>query len=234
MNSAIYQIFKGEKDDSIHGEFVKFSKGTFSDKYLIECKKQKNIWSIKTSAEFANFFVRYCLEKINGEVEVSGVIVATFDVQDKAEFEIEKTKQFMGVKQAVVNTKTNPEKILNLMNAYPRAFFALSFNAGAYQLKIKPKAPKSAKPSASGEKEATADFCSLKTSDSEIIRDLFFDNADFKEAKIKHNIIINEIILPKDAKDPAEMREKAIRKGKIERIAIYDGKEMKKESNFEA
>jgi len=234
MNSAIYEIFVNKNGKNVHDEFVKFSRGVFSDKYLIEAKKQKDKWNIKTSPEFANFLVKYCLEKIKKEIEVSGVIVSTFDISEKAEFNIERIKQFMGVKQAVVNTKTSPEKIISLMNVYPKAFFALSFNSEEYQLKIKPKAPKSAKPSTTGEKEASADFCSLKTSDKGIISDLFFDNPEFNEAKIKHNIVIKEIILPTNEKDPVKIRENAVRKGKIERIAFYDGKEKKIEADFEA
>jgi hypothetical protein len=41
-----------------------------------------------------------------------------------------------------------------------RGLFCSDFSLPDYELKIKPKAPKSAKPSTSGEKEAKADFCS--------------------------------------------------------------------------
>lgn len=234
MESTIKKIFSGKTDAIVHDEFVKFSKGIFSDRYLIEAKKQKDKWSIKTSSEFANFFVRSLLEKVNGEIEMRGVIVATFDVSKEAQFPIENIKQFMGIKQAVVNTKVDKNKIIDLMNRFPKAFFALSFIINGSELKIKPKAPKSAKPAASGEKGPKVDFCSLKTNDQSIVNDLFFDCPNENELAIKHEIHIDEIILPKGEKDPVKIRENAVRKGKIARIITIGEKVTKKETNFEA
>ena len=120
------------------------------------------------------------------------------------------------------------------MNKFPKAFFALSFSLKNYTLKIKPKAPKSGKPAKKGDEDVKADFCSLKTSDNSIINDLFFDNKNFKEIQIKHQININEIILPKGISDPIKMRELAKRKGIISRIIKSDGNSTTKEKEFEA
>ncbi len=234
MESVIKKIFSGISDDSIHGEFIKFSKGVFGNKYLLNAKRQKTGWTIKTSSEYVNTLVRNCLEKISGEIGVTGVIVATFHVGEKAQFPIERVKQFMGIKQAVVNTTTTPGKILSLMDAYPRAFFALSFSTPTATVKTKAKTPKSAKPASGGNKEVAADFCTLKTSDADLIRDLFFDCPDFKEISVNHTITITDIILPKDLSDPVQIREQAKRKGTITRLIKIDGKEMKKEVKFEA
>ena len=190
MDSIIKQIFDGKVKDSSHIEFVKYGKGTFANKYLVDCKKQKDKWAIKTSAEFANFLVRRCLEKASGEIQMKGAIIATFKVADEAGFPIERIKQFMGVKQALVNTSIPVKKIIELMDKYPKAFFALSFTAGDCVLKIKAKAPKSAKPSAKGTKKAVADFCSLKTSDKSIADDLLFGVGDFNLVSINHTLMI--------------------------------------------
>ena len=72
MKNTIAKIFSGETDEEVHSDFIKFSRGIFQDRYLIEGKKQKEKWSIKTSAEFANFFVRRCLEKSPGEINIKG------------------------------------------------------------------------------------------------------------------------------------------------------------------
>lgn len=234
MESVIKKIFSGNSDENVHGEFIKYSKGIFENKYLLDAKRGKSGWTIKTSAEYVNTIVRNCLEKSSGEIQVSGVIVATFNVSEKAQFQIERVKQFMGVKQAIVNTKTTPDKILALMNAFPRAFFALTFNVGDTQIKTKAKAPKSAKPAGGGEKEVSADFCTIKTSQKEIVNDLFFDCSDFTEASIRHTLNIKEIILPKGVSDPVQIREQAKRKGIITRLMKVDGKETKKEVEFEA
>lgn len=231
--SVIQKIFSGKRDEEIHSDFVKFSKGVFNDKYLVEAKKQKGRWNIKTGSEFANFLVRKCLEKTNGEIDIKGVIVATFHIKDDVDFPIEKLKQFMGIKQSVINSRISVDKILKLMQKYPRAFFALSFSTPDADLKIKAKAPKSAKPVTAGKKAVKVNFCSIKTSDPEIIYDLLFDCKNEDEVAIKHTIQINEIILPKDAKTPEEMRERAIRKGKIIRIIKTGEKEAEKETRKE-
>ncbi len=232
--SVLKKIFGGKMDEEVHSDFVKFSRGTFEGRYLIHAKRQKDRWNIKTGAEFANFLVRACLAEVRNDVEVKGAIVATFSVDKEAEFPIEQIKQFMGIKQAVINCKTTADEILRLMDKHPRAFYALSFSTPSSELKIKPKAPKSAKPAAGGDKEATANFCILKTSNKEIIDDLLFGLPDFSEASIKHSIIIKEIIMPKNITDPAQIRESAKRKGTIKRIAKIDGKEIISEANFEA
>jgi hypothetical protein len=232
MQSAINKIFLGI-NEGIHDEFIKYSKGVFASKYLVDAKKKKDGWKIKTSNEFTNFLVRSCLEKVK-EVEVTGAIIATFDVSKEAEFPITGMKQFMGIKQAIVNTKTTSDKIIRLMDRFPRAFYALSFAGEGFKLKIKAKAPKSAKPSTSGDKEAKAEFCAIETSDQGIVKDLLFDCLDAGEVTINHQLVIEQIILPKNEKDPVKLRENAIRKGKMIRVLKIGEKEIKKEAAFEA
>jgi len=231
MKNVISKIFSGEIDENVHNDFVKFGKGKFENKYLIEGKKQTGKWSIKTSAEFANYFVKNCLEDAE-EISVKGAIISTLNIEEDIDFEIVGKKNYMGIKQLLINGVIESRKIIDLMEKYPRVFFALSFKTDKHELKIKPKAPKSGKPSAKGESGPKADFCSLKTSDESIVKDLFFDFPDFKEIKIKHVIEIKEIEIPSDVKDPVEMREKAIRKGILKRIVEVDGVEKESEKEF--
>jgi len=233
MENVMKRIFSGKSDDDMHNEFVKFSRGIFNDRYLIQAKKQKDLWSIKTGNEFANFLVRRCLERINGEINISGIIVYTGNLED-SKIPIERVKQFMGIKQYVINSKIRTLDILESMNKYPKAFFALSFKFDNMELKIKAKAPKSAKPSNKDGKEVKANFCSLKTSDKSIIDDLFFDFPNFNEIKIKHSLQISEVIIPKDIDDPVKMREMSKRKGKIIREINIDSRIERKEIGFEA
>jgi hypothetical protein len=232
--SVIKKIFSNVRDDEVHGDFTKYSRGVFENKYLVEAKKVKERWNIKTSSEFVNYIVRECLKEVKGEVEVKGVIVATFDVSKEAQFPVERIKQFMGIKQAVISAKISPDKIISLMDKYPKAFFALSFSTPNSELKVKAKAPKSAKPASGGDKEPAAEFLSVKTSNKAIADDLLFGIGEFKELSIKHVLNIKDIILPKGEKDPLKMRENAIRKGTIKRIVKVDGKEIVKEVEFEA
>lgn len=238
MESTLKKIFLGKIDDSAHSEFIKFGKGRFENKYLLEGKKQKDKWSIKTSAEFANFLVKRGLGKASGEIKIQGVIVSTLDLRKDKGYLFnpeEKVKQFMGVKQLIVDGIIDKQRILETMEKYPRAFYALSFSLPGYELKIKAKAPKSGKPGSKEKDEGPkCDFCSLKTSDKEIVEDLFFDFPHFNEIKIKHTIEINQIILPSGIGDPVKIREMAKKRGKIIREIDVDGKKEIKEKEFEA
>ena len=104
MESFLKKVSKGEFDESVHSELIKFSKGIFENRYLINAKKQKDKWAIKTGAEFANFLVRSCLESSSSKIKVKGVIVSTLDLSKDINFGISGTKQFMGVKQHIIDT----------------------------------------------------------------------------------------------------------------------------------
>ena len=234
MDSVLKRINEKKFDEGVHGEFIKFSKGVFNNKYLVDAKKQKDKWSIKTGAEFVNFIVRRCLEDASGKIPMKGVIVSTFDLRNEVKFPIGKMKQFMGIKQLVLETEVDPKEIIALMDKFPRAFYALSFSTPKCDLKIKAKAPKSAKPASSGDKEVSADFCSMKTTDKSLVDDLLFDCADADVVSIKHTLKIEDIILPKGEKDPVQIREKAVRKGVIVRRVKIGDKETIKELAFEA
>ncbi len=234
MSQVIYDIFAGVENNSAHDDFIKYSKGVFTHKYLIEARKQKEAWSIKTGPEFVNYLVRTCLARVSEPIMVTGVIVSTFDVNTEAQklFSVESEKRFMGVKQLMINTELKPADLLALMDKYPRAFFALSFTTPETIIKTKAKAPKSTKPAANGEKEPAPTFCSVKTSDKVLIKTLFFDFPDFKEIKINHTLTITEIVLPKGVSDPVHLREQSKRKGTITRIAMVNGIEKRSEAEF--
>ena len=229
--NIIKKIFDNSIDEDVHRAFVKFGKGSYENKYLLEGKKQKDKWTIKASSEYVNFIVEKCLKNANGKIQFTGAIISTQKID--LDF-VENIKQFMGVKQYLVNTEVDSGKILDLMEKNPKVFFALSFKTPTSELKTKAKTPKSSKPSASGEKEAKADFCTLKTTDKEIIDDLFFENPNFRLIKVKHSFKIDQIIIPKGFTNPEEIREKAIRIGVITREVNVDGKDAKKIAKFEA
>ena len=75
----------------------------------------------------------------------------------------------------------------------------------------------------------------MKTSDEKIAKSFVFEKNDFKEAKFNHTFFIDSIVVPnelKNSEDFALVREKSQRKGRIVRIAVIDGKEMKSEKEF--
>jgi len=233
---VIKKIFEDIFDEEVHADFLKFGRGEFKDRYLIEAKKQKDKIVIKTSAEFANFLVKKCLQGAEEKIAMKGIIVSTMDLRDEIGFEIIKQKNFQGIRQLVIDTEISPQEILNFMEKYPRIFFALSFKINNYELKIKAKPPKSAKPGKKSGDGPKANFCSLKTNDLEIVNELLFDVPNnWKEVKINHVLKIEEILYPNDLKEmkPEEIREQSKRKGVLVRNLEVDGSNSVKEKDFE-
>jgi hypothetical protein len=238
--SVINKLFVGKIDEEVHNDFVKFGKGLFNDKYLLEVKKQKGgIWSIKTSYEFANYLVRMAaMEELssNNPLSVKGVVVSTRDLKKDLPFPISSIKQFAGVKQAIISAELKPSDIIGALDKLPKAFFALTFKTKNSDLKVKAKAPKSAKPSTKGEKAAVPDFCAIKTTNHAIIHDLLFDikEKDFDSASIAHYLNIQRINVPKGITDPVQLREKATREGTIRRRVTLGTNTFEEDKTFVA
>lgn len=231
----IKKVFYGKMDEDVHLQFQKFSRGEFKDRALIKAKKSGNRYTILTTPEFANEFVKLIAEKIGNEkTKMSGAIISTSDLDNEIEFK--NKKQFMGVKQYVIEKEISGNEILNLVDKFPKVFFALSFDSGKGDvLKIKAKAPKSAKPK-NKEEVPVPDFCKLITNDEKIVKDFVWEK-DFKNAEIFHDFIIESIVIPdllKNEKDFAIVREKSLRKGKVIRRGEIDGEKIKEEKEFEA
>ena len=234
----ITKIFQGKSDSIIHLQFQKFGRGEFRDRALISAKRVKNSIIISTTADFANELVYLCAKKLGkNKTKITGAIVSTSDLKNY--LEIKDIKQFQGVKRYLIEKEMSGEEILSLIERFPKAFFALSFNipGNSTSLKIKPKAPKSAKPSTKEDKKTKADFCKITTEDLSFAEDFVFEKPSFKKAEISHTYIIKEIEIPdslKNSDDFLKIREESKRKGEILRIAEVDGERMEKRVNFSA
>ena len=231
----IKNIFDGDFDDELHVAFLKFGRGVYKNKYLINGKRQAKNWAVKTGAEYANFLVRKCLDGIES-VSVKGVIVSTLDLRDEISFDLKKVSNFQGVRKHVVDSEVSSEEIFALMDKYPKAFFALSFKGDGFVLKIKPKAPTSGKPGKEKEGGPVPDFCTLKTNDEKIIRELFFDVDKFEKVSVSHEIDVTDIVYPDNMESlkPAEIREMAKRKGVLKRVVDVDGDVRESSAEFVA
>jgi len=229
----IKKIFNKEMNEEVHLQFQKFSRGEFRDRALIVAKRTGNKYTINTSAEFANELVAEMAERLgHNSAKIMGAIVSTLNLN----IDYKEKKQFQGVKRFLIEKEMTGQEIIELIKNYPKAFFALSFEADGSILKVKPKAPKSGKPSSKGEDAPKADFCKLITNDKSFAEDFVFERQEFKQAEIKHTFIIEEIVVPetlKKEKDFALVREKALRKGKIIREGKIDGQNIRKEAEFE-
>jgi len=228
----IKKIVDGDVDEKVHLQFQRFSKGEFRNRALIQAKQSKGKFSISTSAEFANELVRNLAEKLgDGKTSVEGAIVSTSDLTGEIDFK--EIKQFQGVKRYLIEKEMSGNEIIDLLDRFPKTFFGLTFNVGDSQLKIKPKSPKSGKPG-KGDDAPKADFCKLKTTNTNLGKSFVFEKPNFSKAQINHTYFIEKIVMPEGEKDFAKIREMAKRKGKIVRNAIIDEKEMNQEIEFEA
>src|SRR4030042_107536 len=180
----IKKVFENKSDDEVHQQFQKFSRGEFPSRALIKAKKVKNNYTIITTAEFANGLVKNLAEKLGEEkAKVTGAVISTLDLGSEINFQ--SRKQFMGIKQYGIDQEMSGNEIAGLINRLPKAFFALSFSGKGDTLKIKAKAPKSAKPKTK-EEAPKPDFCKLTTSDAGIAKDFVFEIPEFKDAGISH------------------------------------------------
>lgn len=230
----IKKAVEGKSDELTHIQFQKFSKGLFKDRAVMKVKKTKDKYTINTSPEFASDLVLIAAKMLGSKkTKVTGAIVSTADLKGKIDFV--EVKQFQGVKRYLISKEMSGDDLSKLLEEFPKAFFGLTFNIDSENtLKIKDKAPKSGKPG-KGDEEPKADFCKFTTNNSEIANSFVFEKSNFKKAEIKHNFIIERIILPQtDEKDFAKIREMAKRQGKIVRISNIDDVKQEREYEFTA
>ena len=236
MDGFIKKIFEGKADSLVHVQFQKFSRGEFKDKSVILYSNPKGKITLSTTYEYANEFSRALAEKLGvNKTNITGVIVSTRDLTGQVNF-VDK-KQFAGVKQYILNGEMSGNEIISLIDKLPTAFFALSFKVGEIELKTKPKAPISGKPSTKANATPKADFCKLYTTDANFLKQFVFDaeiTDSVKKAEINHVYSITDIVVPKGETDPLKMRELALRKGKIIRTIKIEDKVFKKDHEFSA
>jgi hypothetical protein len=240
MESFIKKIFEKKQDEWTHVQFQKFSRGEFRDRAMFRIKNSAGKYTIDTTAEYARELVKMMGEKLGErKSHVNGALVSALDLQG---FTYEDKKMAMGVRKYILDREISGKELVEMSDKLSKVFFGLSFNVGDEELKIQAKSPKSAK-GASGAKKEDADlkidFCKIKTTDKNIVKEFLFD-ADiegFKKAMGKHDFLITDIVIPQELKaekDFAKVREGALRKGKIVRVVDVDGKKVSKEVEFEA
>lgn len=229
----IKKIVDNKVDDLVHLQFQKFSKGTFKDRAVMKVKKSKNKYTINSTGEFINEFVRMMAKKLGSEkTNMTGAVIATSNLTGKLDFKDK--KQFQGVKRYLIDTEMSGDDAIKLLNEFPKAICALSFEVGTDKLKIKPKAPKMGVPGKKGEPPKT-DACKLITTDKAIGESFIFEKDDFALAEINHTFIIEKVVMPEtEEEDFAKIRELAKKQGKMVRYSKIDEFEDEKEFEFTA
>jgi len=238
----IKKVYDKNFDEAVHLQFQKFSKGEFKNRAIIHAKFSGGKYTFNTSAEFANELVRDMAKKLgNNKTKITGGIISTVNLKEIPKYNNllahAIVKQFQGVKNYQIDLELSGKEIIEIIDAFPKAFFALSFSVGDNLLKIKPKAPKSGKPGTKGEDAPKPDFCKLITKDKQFAESFIFEVSEFKKAIIVHDFFIDKIEIPEELKkseDFALIREKSKRVGKILRKATIDDNKTEKEFELRA
>ncbi len=226
----IKKIFENQVDETVHKQFIRFSKGQYDRKSIINIKKGPKI-KVTTSFELANDIV-FFIASLAPKFKVKGILLTKQEIPD-----IERKK-----KKDLFNY--NIDKDLDsgeLKDFVSKAFFVL-FDCisqdNTIELKTKKKLPKPGK----GSKSKINDkFCQLILDQkywNQVHDEFLFDLPyDIKKAHIEHSYIINEIKIPKEfekQRDFEKIRLEAKRAGKIIRKIVVDKKEIVKETEFTA
>ena len=218
MESFLKRVLLKKSDPEAKKYFVRFGKGRYNRRFLISFDKTAEKIKIRASFELANDIVKF-LDELIKNAQFSGKILMKNKVPGKE-----------GKKKAGVFVyEINEETIKEYENAY---YYLLDLNNNEAVLKIKKSLPKPGK----DERKIDDKFCSL---DIDIkywreVKDYFFwDAPECKKAVIEHDIIIIDIEMPKDEKDPVKIREQAKRIGKTVRRIEIDKKETLKEYDLE-
>jgi len=216
----IKKIVEGKVDEDTHKQFTRFGKGEYKGRFPLSLWKAKKI-KVKGGFEFANDFVVLCASF--GKCFVSGIAMSKKDIsaimrENKIEGNSETKKGGLYYQNNIPKQELTPEQIIALEK---ESYFTLFDLEGAdFKLKMKKKLPKPGK----DEDKIDDKFCQLEADPKyyeKIKEDFFWDLPESKKASIKHDVIIESIIMPEGEKDYAKIRELAKRKGKIIRKAEF-------------
>ncbi len=226
MECFIKKVWE-DKAEEAHYHFVRFGKGQFKNRAVLNLQKIESSGKIKIrgSFEYANDFVNLVSE-LNENAKFSGIILSKKEIS-----ELRKGKKKTGIFEYSVEEISSLE-IKNIKDKIYVMLLDAKTPNESLKLKIKKRLPK---PGKSGKAKIDDKFCQLETEIRcwDKIKEAFM-LPECKKCKVSHTFVINEIVFPEGEKDFAKIREMSKRKGKIIRKLEVDKEEKKEEKNFEA
>ncbi len=222
--SFIQKIFGDDIDESVHKQFVRFCKGTYSNRAVYEITRGK-ITKFKSTFEFCNELVELIANNAKGLVGVNGVVFTNKDVESEFKSWLVETKKRMGVYTYVIQFEMNAQEFSEFVKKYSDYYLLLSIETEGMTLRCKTKL---SKPGSAKEdlEETKVNFCVASFSEFNLLEGYFFDvKENFKKLVCSHDFIINELIVPDEYKnDFTKARFYAKRKGRIVRHLDIDGR----------
>jgi len=220
----IKKIFQNKLDDSVHAQFVRFSRGIFENKAVLNISRTTKI-KMSSTYELAGELALF-LASIAKNLHISGII-----------FSKDVIEGFSGGKKGGLYLYNIDQNIsYDKLDEISKKAFAmlLDCDANGIMLKVKKKLPR---PSSKGLNKVNDKFCSAQIDLKfwPVVKEEFlFDLPDGKAYKVINKYEITELVLPENEKDSERLRLLTKRKGKLIRKSIVDGKEIIQEKNFAA
>lgn len=227
----IKDIVEGKNTEAAHNKLLRYSKGDFVGP-LLRIKVSKNDLKVNGSFHFVDEFLDI-VSRVLGDkvVHVGGSVVWNRDLTEefgKLGVRHSKVSKSRGIFKYVLDNEINVKDFFDSMGKFN---LLLTIKQPDVALVTKSTFPKP-------NKEISNDFCKcvFPLSYKDLILDEFaFDvkDKDFKEVYIEHRILIDDILLPKDAPDFETARRLATRKGKlIRKVTIDNGNTVETEFEF--
>ncbi len=233
------KLLTGTVDESVHDQFVRFGKGTFGNRAMVQIKKSTKGLKIQTSFEYSTDLANIIAREATGPITLSGVVVTAHDISKELPFPAIYTKR-MGVgKVEIAETTVSKEALQAFLAKVTDKLLLLNIAASNCTLATKDKIPnpkKSPKIDAEGkEEEPKIDHCKATFTNPKIAEEFLFETKEYTTVRVIHTYVIDGFEVPAQYKDkPEEARLNAKRKGKIIRKLDIDGTKSEKEYPFSA
>jgi len=214
MAYFIKKIFQNRIDEHTHQQFVRFSKGVFDNKAVINASRNGKI-KLSGTYDLSNDLALFSVS-LAGKAHVKGLILSKNEIPG-----------FNGKKKkGLINYEIDQDIDLKNLEEISEKAYCLLIDclADGIEFKTKKVLPR---PSSKGIDKINDKFWTLNLDIRfwpKVKEDILFDLPEGKKYRVIHKYEINEIIAPKGEKDFEKIRLMAKRKGVIIRTAEIDGK----------
>jgi hypothetical protein len=221
----IKKLFEKENDESVHRQFIRFSKGKFENKAVLNVKRNGNI-KISGTYEIATDMISL-ISMLAPMIKVSGTVISREKIQGFPE-----GKEKKGVIHYEINETIDSKRLSEI--AFKSMYCLLDCEAAGIEMKTKKTVPRP-NPKATDKVKDKFFTAVLDIKFWNQIRNEFlFNLPEGKKFRLLHNYDINQVILPKNEKDYEKIRIIAKKKGRLTRNVEIDGKNVVQETEFEA
>ncbi|OIO41512.1 hypothetical protein CO154_01870 [Candidatus Pacearchaeota archaeon CG_4_9_14_3_um_filter_31_7] len=229
----IKEIFIGNQKNA-HEQFIRFSRGVFGAKAVINLTKTSKI-KITSTYELANDLV-YLIFDLEDKAKIEGKILTKEPITSilkESKINFSEKKSSKGINEYVIDSEIDKKLIEKIKDKI--YYFLVNVTSKDITLKIKQTLPK---PSTKSEGKVNDKFCVFEADLkywNVIKNDFFFDIPDAKKVRIVHKYEIKDIIIPaelKNEKDFLKVRLGAQRKGTMTRVVDINGEKKETKKDF--